>query len=251
MVQDSSTTPPVMSHDPMASPWFLEKSQQRKHRSQSSEQWTWNEGHQTCWAAGERKIGWNRLLPREGKKREGSFLEKILVFRIKTPGYQNLKQPVLLKNDLALSGYCSAGCIGVSSVRERLQSKIYMCLVTLLLSRLTAYLALVTFSTGAFVPALVLSLRVPYPKSVVTTSFLSKKYVPKFSTYHPLFSQELLDTGCDCWTVFNTPATPWTARIVYAPWVSTQIFAADQKVPVITRKNSHKHELCCCLHFHF
>jgi len=162
MAQNSSTPPLVMSSDPTASPWFLEKSQQRKHRSQSSEQWTWNEGHQTCWAAGERKIGWNRLLPREGKK-EGGFLEKTklkadlnLALRIKTSGYQNLKQPILLKNDSALHDIALQAAL-VSPASGNVYNPRFMCLMTLLLSRLTAYFALVTFSTGVFPAALELS----------------------------------------------------------------------------------------------
>lgn len=47
--------------------------------------------------------------------------------------------------------------------------------MTLLLSRLTAHFASVTFRTGVFAPALVLSLGAPYPKSVAISTFPLQK----------------------------------------------------------------------------
>lgn len=97
--------------------------------------------------------------------REGGFLEKTWAFRIKTPGYHSLKQPVLLKNDLAHQVALMPAASG-NSYSPRVTG-----LMALLLSRLAAYFASVTFSTGVFAPVLVLSLRALYPKSVAITTF--------------------------------------------------------------------------------
>lgn len=94
--------------------------------------------------------------------------------RIKTSECQNLKQPVLLKNDLALPDIALQVAL-VSPLSGNIHNPRFMFLITLLLSRLTAYFALVTFNTGVFTPALVLSLRVPYPQVCSHNLFSSPK----------------------------------------------------------------------------
>lgn len=105
------------------------------------------------------KSSWNRLLPRER-----GFLEKILAFRINSPGYQNVKQPVLFRHDLALQDITLQVAL-VSPETGNVCNPRFMCLLTLLLSRLTAYFASFSFSTGAFTPALVLSLKSSLPQT--------------------------------------------------------------------------------------
>lgn len=74
----------------------------------------------------------------------------MLAFRINSAGYWNVKQPVLLRHDLALQDITLQVAL-VSPETGNAYNPRFMCLPTLLLSRLTAYFALVTFSTGAFV----------------------------------------------------------------------------------------------------
>lgn len=93
----------------------------------------------------------------KGKKREGGSLEKLLAFRIKTSGYQSPKKPVFFKNSSSLQDSALQVAV-VSPVSGNVHNPRFMCLTILLPSRLTACFALVTFSTGLFVPALVLSL---------------------------------------------------------------------------------------------
>lgn len=94
---------------------------------------------------------------RRGKKREGGSLEKILAFRIRTSGYQSLKKTVFFQNGSALQ-HSTLQVAVVSPVSGNVHNPRFMRLMILLPSRLTACFALVTFSTGLFVPALVLSL---------------------------------------------------------------------------------------------
>lgn len=93
---------------------------------------------------------------------------------------------MLLKNDLALQDIALQVAL-VSPVSGNIHNPRFMYLVTLLLSRLTAYFALVTFSTGVFAPALVLSLRIPYPKSVATTPFALQKICAQVLYMSPSF----------------------------------------------------------------
>lgn len=94
---------------------------------------------------------------KQGKKKEGGSLEKLLAFRIKTSGYQSPKKPVFFKNSSSLQDGALQVAV-VSPVSGNVHNPRFMHLTILLPPRLTACFALVTFSTGLFVPALVLSL---------------------------------------------------------------------------------------------